>query len=227
MFKRVGIALLAGLVLGGTAKAADLAVKAPPMAPPLPVINWTGFYLGGNVGGLWGRTTGFQAPGGPDLHIHTSGVIGGLQGGYDFELPNNFVLGVRLAAPLFGGTSGTTTDPLVPTLSYKARVLWAAAGTGQVGYAIGPWLPYLGGGVVVGDGKATISSPGFVASDTQTHVGATGLAGVRYWISRNWWVALQYNYTDMGKQTYTFAPGLTRNVGFQSSSLVGMFAYHF
>ena len=46
------------------ASAADMAVKAPPMAP-LPVIyNWTGFYIGANGG--WGQSRNcwdFVAPG--------------------------------------------------------------------------------------------------------------------------------------------------------------------
>ena len=32
--------------------AADLPVKAPYMAP-IALYNWTGFYIGGNVGGAW------------------------------------------------------------------------------------------------------------------------------------------------------------------------------
>ena len=34
--------------------AADLPVKAPPMAAP--VFTWTGFYVGGNGGWGWGRS---------------------------------------------------------------------------------------------------------------------------------------------------------------------------
>ena len=34
-----------------SASAADMAVKAPPMAPPAPVYDWNGWYVGGNVGG--------------------------------------------------------------------------------------------------------------------------------------------------------------------------------
>src|SRR5438552_2403237 len=49
------IVLLSGaLSLGAvaTASAADMAVKAPPPAP-IALANWTGFYLGGEVGGRW------------------------------------------------------------------------------------------------------------------------------------------------------------------------------
>jgi outer membrane immunogenic protein len=44
------VALLA--MVGGPAFAADMPVKAPIQAP-LPVATWTGFYVGGNVGGSW------------------------------------------------------------------------------------------------------------------------------------------------------------------------------
>ena len=50
------ITAIAAVLLGITsvASAADMAVKARPMAAPPPIIyNWTGFYFGGNIGGLW------------------------------------------------------------------------------------------------------------------------------------------------------------------------------
>ncbi len=39
-------------LIGTPAFAADMAVKAPPPAPA-PVYSWTGWYIGGNVGGTW------------------------------------------------------------------------------------------------------------------------------------------------------------------------------
>jgi outer membrane immunogenic protein len=52
--------LLAGIALAalvaGRAMAADMAVKAPPPAPPpVPIFNWSGFYIGGHIG--WGGET--------------------------------------------------------------------------------------------------------------------------------------------------------------------------
>src|SRR3954462_12207223 len=52
MMKRLLLATvgLVALCTAGTAMAADMAVKAPPPAPIVPIYNWTGFYIGGNGG---------------------------------------------------------------------------------------------------------------------------------------------------------------------------------
>ena len=58
---RFAIALLATAAIVGisvSASAADLPRKAPAYVPPAPLpYNWTGFYVGLNAGGSWGRQT--------------------------------------------------------------------------------------------------------------------------------------------------------------------------
>ena len=52
--KKVVIAAALALGIAAPAFAADMPMKAaPPMAPPLPIFSWTGFYIGGNIGGAW------------------------------------------------------------------------------------------------------------------------------------------------------------------------------
>src|SRR6516164_2034583 len=51
-------ALSALLATSMTANAADVTARPAPYAPPAPVyapppFTWTGFYLGGNIGGAW------------------------------------------------------------------------------------------------------------------------------------------------------------------------------
>jgi outer membrane immunogenic protein len=55
MRTRLSLAIAAALLAGSitAASAADMAVKARP-APPPPVYDWTGWYLGVGFGGLWG-----------------------------------------------------------------------------------------------------------------------------------------------------------------------------
>ena len=102
----------ASLLLAGSALAADLPTrKGPPVAPVYipPPFSWTGFYLGGNVGGAWAsRNTNndFFPLGATDLNGNAlfvptngngsnSGFVGGIQGGYNYQFTPGagFVLG--------------------------------------------------------------------------------------------------------------------------------------
>jgi outer membrane immunogenic protein len=96
-------AVMALLLAPATALAADLAYKAPPLATPVPAYSWTGFYIGGHIGGGWGEeqstelppgVTGF--PTGTAFAPHQfSGFLGGAQGGFNWQAGNHFVLGAE------------------------------------------------------------------------------------------------------------------------------------
>src|SRR3954464_12635935 len=124
-----GSALLTGIV---TASAADMAVKAAPIPMAPAAFSWTGFYIGGNVGGAWtpnngGSDFGPLFPGfivlAPQAAIPTvfpgqldvlggggrqSGVIGGGQIGYNWQ-GNQFVLGFEADAQ-GTGLNGSTAS---------------------------------------------------------------------------------------------------------------------
>jgi outer membrane immunogenic protein len=53
--KKLATAIVAIALIGTPAFAADMAIKAPPSPPPAPVYNWTGWYVGGNVGASMGN----------------------------------------------------------------------------------------------------------------------------------------------------------------------------
>jgi outer membrane immunogenic protein len=53
----LGVGTFAAMMLAGAAQAADMPVKAPPPPPP-PMYNWTGFYIGGHIGGAWADRNG-------------------------------------------------------------------------------------------------------------------------------------------------------------------------
>jgi outer membrane immunogenic protein len=75
-----------GALIAGPAMAADMPVKAPP-APVAPAYSWTGFYIGGEVGGGWASETvtivtqSSATPGFPvgfSSNRNLSGFLGGL-----------------------------------------------------------------------------------------------------------------------------------------------------
>ena len=86
-------AALGALALGNPALAADMPLKAPHLRP---AFDWSGFYIGGHTG--YGRGTSSAVLSDP-LSVSTnsvvSGVIGGVQGGYNVRLPSGLLLGVE------------------------------------------------------------------------------------------------------------------------------------
>ena len=109
-----------------SALAADLPLKAPPL--PVAVYNWTGFYVGGNIGYSWGRSSGTEAfsdatsgaiLSASAIRFDMDGVIGGGQVGYNWQ-SDRWVFGLEADIQASGqkgdgpfscsgGTVGATT----------------------------------------------------------------------------------------------------------------------
>ncbi len=100
--KRLALGVALSAIAGTAVLAADLPPPPapPPRAPatyvpaPVPYYNWTGFYIGGNVGGLWkgGSVTdqfgdNFNGSGSKLL------FMGGAQVGFNYEFAGGFLLG--------------------------------------------------------------------------------------------------------------------------------------
>jgi outer membrane immunogenic protein len=109
------LAAVFSFAASGLALAADIGVKAP-LPPPAPVYNWTGFYVGGNLGVSLGtfKTDFNVAPGtlvspasleGPFTaaipgfagrdEVYPGGFIGGGQIGYNWQFSPIWVVGVE------------------------------------------------------------------------------------------------------------------------------------
>jgi outer membrane immunogenic protein len=90
------VAVLAGLFGANSALAADLPAPIYTKAPVYvdPGYNWTGFYLGGNLGYSWGRSSDTSTfTNGAGTLLSTSvggsnldGVVGGGQAGYNWQM---------------------------------------------------------------------------------------------------------------------------------------------
>jgi outer membrane immunogenic protein len=120
-----GSMTLIALGLSIPAMAADLEVGGPAYKAVRPVVrvyDWTGFYVGGNVGGHWGTdkittvtdpTGGFGAAGATAIDaaspatLHPKGFIGGLQAGYNLE-GSGGVFGIEVDANWLGGSAMRT-----------------------------------------------------------------------------------------------------------------------
>jgi outer membrane immunogenic protein len=205
------LALLIAAPLSG-ALAADMAVKAAPLAPA--PISWTGFYLGLDAGGAWARdvVTPTVPDGGVFPRNNTltpTGFLGGGTVGYNFQA-GNIVFGVEgdlgymnlnVRKPdLLGGTEANN---LVGSNLY-------ADATGRIGFvASNAYLFYAKGGYAVYEGKAntTTGLAGFTVVNSGSFHGWTVGGGLEYKMTANWSSKIEYLYYDFGTETANLVSG--------------------
>jgi outer membrane immunogenic protein len=219
-----GIATVAALI-GTPALAADLgrpAYKAPPPLPA-PVYSWTGWYVGGNVGGHWGTdkittttdTGGGFGPAGAaaidaasPTSLHPDGVIGGVQAGYNWQV-NSYLLGLEADADWLGGTASRTLTgiPVIATgdfMTNSAEATFLATVRPRLGVIFDHALLYVTGGLAIGTVKTTGSFGHFggtvviSSSNTTTRTGWTIGGGLEYALTQNWSAKVEYLYVDLG-----------------------------
>src|SRR3954464_12350079 len=106
--KKILLGAAALAAFAGQAFAADMPPrpysKAPAYTAPAVVYNWTGFYIGGHVGGAFAGDNSLQ---GSDARF-----LGGVQGGFDYQFAPNWVIGAE--AQYSWLTSGGNNGVLFP-----------------------------------------------------------------------------------------------------------------
>jgi outer membrane immunogenic protein len=186
------LSTIALAALTGSAFAADLpsTKSAPVFVAPVSVYNWTGFYLGADVGGIWGQGK-FQNTNNVTRTTSPSSVIGGGYAGYNYQI-NQFVLGVQ------GEIDGTGVSGTNATTGLGLKETYLASIDGRLGYAIDRVLFYAIGGVAFTDTKFALGTTSYNGSSTGYDVGG----GVEYAFLPNWTVRAEYRYYDFGKTNY-------------------------
>jgi opacity protein-like surface antigen len=151
MSKTLVACIVAAAFFAAPASAADMPVKAPVYKAPAadPAYDWSGFYLGGHFGYLWGRTTILDNGVLTDSGAPTNGVVGGILAGYNYQT-GPWVFGVSgdigwSNAHGVGIAADIITTPNLYNINWTGHVL------GQVGYATGPWMIFVTGGLAIMD----------------------------------------------------------------------------
>src|ERR1700684_3209150 len=90
-----GIVVFIAFGATGPSIAADLGAQPYAKAPAYaaPVYNWTGFYIGGHVGGA--ISSNEVVSGLAIGNSHEGRLLGGVQGGADYQFAPNFLVGVE------------------------------------------------------------------------------------------------------------------------------------
>ncbi|KJC55785.1 hypothetical protein UP10_38520 [Bradyrhizobium sp. LTSPM299] len=217
----------------GSAMAADMAVKARPVAVD-PSYIWSGWYAGVNGGYAWGNSGGSLAafttfPAGADfgpavaaggtpsfLGAKHEGGFGGGQVGYNWQT-NKWLFG--LEADIQGADIGQTSTivfpgvvgGIVPSVSTgRDHIDWFGTFRGRVGITANNVLFYGTGGLAYGGVRSSVTnvytplvSGNFAGSTSDTRVGWAAGAGIEWAFAPHWSVKGEYLHVDLGSSNVT------------------------
>jgi outer membrane immunogenic protein len=206
-FLLASVALANLLTACQIAAAADLRTKPVYMPPAIvaPVFNWTGCYVGANLGAAWGHAD-ISGSGG-DASGSNAGFAGGGQFGCDYQL-GTWVIGVR---NMIDGTSldSSATFPAGPLAGYSfnGTAHWFDTLTARGGYLVRPdILLYVQGGFAWAQNSQSITSPagvglGQISNNT---TGWTAGGGVEWMFIPHWSAFLEYDFMGFGTKNATW-----------------------
>jgi outer membrane immunogenic protein len=241
------IAVVSTIALTQIASAADLPVKAPaPVVAPL--YNWTGPYAGIAGGVAWGHSKqtdpgvpcsffgldplpggGCGSPNDDGSYAPTGGIIGGTLG-YNWQ-QGPWIFGVEGDYSWADVSGNSQTCGASSPAPHACGTKLESLGTfrGRIGYAMGAtgnWLPYVTGGLAVGELKAWDNL--FPSSGSDFRAGWTVGAGVEVGFERNWTFKVEYLYVDLGsRQMFNVVPGVPETVSFTANVVRAGFNYKF
>lgn len=232
--------------------AAVMPTKAPVKArgTVIPPTNWTGFYVGGFLGIEYGNTdVRFVGdPLGSGNNPRVLGALGGGTVGYNYQMPNNWVIGAEgdLGATNLHGSRSCTPSANIfsfgSILNCQNTSNWVSTVAARVGYSWERTLYYvkaggawsddtintscifgpLNGAVISCINQAGRVTNGFSTSGTRSGV-VVGF-GTEFDLGKNWSAKAEYDYIDFGARTGLASDGITtlRDSGAISQVKVGI-----
>jgi outer membrane immunogenic protein len=202
--KRLLLGTVALMAFASSAMAADLPArtytKAPVYTPPQAIYNWTGFYIGGHLGGAFAGNNSLTGSDGR--------FLGGVQGGFDYQFATNWVIGAEAQYSWLTSSSSGVLFPGGSFVTSKNDQLGSV--TGRFGYTWGPALLYAKGGYAWRDnpnvGVSVGGTPVAFTTDGAHQNGWTVGAGLEYMFAPNWSAKAEYQYYNFGNTTFTSGP---------------------
>jgi outer membrane immunogenic protein len=209
------------LLAAQCAGAADLSVAPLYKAPPSPyaqAYDWTGLYLGANGGGGWGHSRWDASGVSTDL---SGGLVGGTLG-YNLQY-GRIVFGVEGDID-WAHLQGTGSSALCPA-GCSTSDHWLSTVRGRLGYSFDRVMPYVTGGLAIGDISAT--TPGLAGAST-TNTGYALGGGIEIALPGNWSAKAEYLHVDLGQLNCNINCGLpTDNVSMHDNIVRAGVNYRF
>lgn len=180
--------------------AADLVTEAPaPIAAAPVAYDWTGIYIGAQVGYGWADYDRELIGGGFSNNYDGDGWLGGVFIGYNHQYSNNVVIGVETDinyADVSGNDAGAggTLD--------QTDIDWVGSLRARLGYSFDRLHVFATGGL----GYARFEHTNFNAAGqttNHTETGWTAGAGLEYAVTNSVAVRAEYRYYDFGSYSVT------------------------
>ncbi len=190
--KKLLIAVAMTGALTAPAAAADILRQNPPLlADPVAarIFDWSGFYLGGNLGYGWSQLGG----------IKPQGIVGGPHIGYNYQFLGGFMVGAEADLSLSG------IDRTLGAL--RAKVDNFGSVRARIGYAVDRMLFYATGGWAWGRGTIAVGG----VADRHTHNGWVLGLGAEAAITQNITARVEYLRLNLGAETYATIVGPIRS----------------
>ena len=177
--------------------------------------NWSGFYLGGQLGGAWNDTDWrYNNPNWFNTFLSVtvintfdmdgSGFLGGGQVGFNHQ-SGAWVFGIE-GSVAGADVSGNQRSPFFPASDrYTSDINLLTTVTGRLGYAGDRWLVYAKGGWAGADVELTLfDQPSQIRASSDTWAnGWTVGAGAEYALGQNLSLGVEYNYADLDTGNWT------------------------
>ena len=220
-------AIVALLGVASAANAADFYYPGSKDAPVAAYPTWTGYYIGGNVGGAWATIDFTDVGNNVPFNNDTSGFFGGGQVGFAYQL-GNLVIGPEIDVGGMG-LSHTVTE-----VGGNGAVGSVSSGfyfdiTGRLGYTWGPTLVYIKGGYAYYGGSLSVSDSTTGSVSHSDLSGWTGGAGIEYAVNPAWSLKAEYQFFEFNTfQLITESgAGNTYDDRFTAQTFKVGFNYHF
>jgi outer membrane immunogenic protein len=188
-----------------SAFAADMPVKAPPPVVVPPPFSWTGFYIGGHVGGAKVERCLTLTVVSAEACADKTGFLGGGQVGVNWQT-GQFVFGVEFSGSFADFDSDVSAGTLPGGVFFNSHGRSLLMLTGRLGWAADRALFYVTGGGAQARASVDFFTP--AGSALEVHFSRTGWtigAGFEYAFTPNWSFAAQYNFVDLGDRDVVFA----------------------
>jgi outer membrane immunogenic protein len=174
--------------------------------PVVTLFNWTGFYIGGNLGAAWTQDSVSDSFGNSWSSAQQAVFTGGGQVGANYQI-NWLVVGVEADFDWMTNNhiSNAASTP-ISALQLSADDRWMTTLAARAGVAADNWLFYgKGGGGWVGVNNPTITNVGgsISVSNSNGNSGWLAGAGVEWAFAPNWTAKLEYDFLGLGSKSYT------------------------